>query len=98
MSILIAQQDEAIDTIQATAVDVEANTRAGYTYIFLAVIPYTVLMSIRLQSGPSHKSRGTCAIRPSQALDLFLDLRLRHCRPRACSRSLLRCRPWQEMI
>lgn len=30
MSVLVAQQDEAIDIIQATGVDVEANTRIGY--------------------------------------------------------------------
>ncbi|TBU35840.1 t-SNARE [Dichomitus squalens] len=29
MSVLVAQQDEAIDTIQTTAIDVEGNTRAG---------------------------------------------------------------------
>lgn len=30
MSVLIAQQDEAIDHIQLTGVDVEKNTKAGY--------------------------------------------------------------------
>ncbi len=29
MSVLIAQQDEAIDHIQTTAADVEMNTKAG---------------------------------------------------------------------